>query len=119
MFDKNMERLYEVRKGEVVFLNIYNITKFNYFTELFGVGFYHTSVELYKHEFSYGGHDYPYSGIVCVEAGNSAGLTLKEKLPVGITYYSEDEIDDIVRQFGDYWYGQDYDPFANNCNTFT
>jgi hypothetical protein len=97
MLDRNMTSLVKMRKPEVVYLNIYNVTSFNYVAEWLGFGFYHTSVELYKHEFSYGGHDYDFSGIVCVEAGNSAGLTLKERLPVGITYYSEDEIDDIIR----------------------
>mgnify|MGYP001590196922 CR=1 FL=1 len=78
-------------------MNIYDVTKFNNVTELLGIGFYHTSVELYKHEFSYGGHDFDCSGIVCVEAGNNVGLTLKERLPMGITYYSEDEIDETIR----------------------
>ncbi len=104
---------------EVVYLNIYNVTSFNNVAEWLGFGFYHTSVEIFNHEFSYGGHDQACSGIVCVEAGNCAGLTLKEKLPVGETYYNEDEIDDIIRSFGDFWLGKDYDPFAWNCNCFT
>ena len=54
-----------------------------------------------------------------MEKGNSAGLTLKESLPIGITYYSSDEINDIVDYFGEFWHGKDYDPFAKNCNDFT
>ncbi|CDW79059.1 desumoylating isopeptidase 2-like [Stylonychia lemnae] len=118
-FDINMKQLMEQRQHEIVYLNIYNVSSFNKFSEFLGFGFYHTSVEIYKHEFSYGGHDYDCSGIVCVEAGNSAGLTLKEKLPVGVTFYNEDEIDEIIRQFGDFWIGKDYDPFSYNCNCFT
>lgn len=91
-----MSTLIANRDVEVVYLNIYNITKFNYVSQLLGFGFYHTSMEIHKHEFSYGGHDCSSSGIVCVEAGNSAGLTLKERLPVGISYYSEDELDEII-----------------------
>ena len=107
------------RKLEVVYLNIYNVTGANKALEFLGFGFYHTSIELYKHEFSYGGHDYDSSGIVVVEAGKCAGLTLKERLPVGITYLSEGEIDDIVISFGNFWIGQEYDPFDHNCNCFT
>ena len=114
-----MKKLMEERKPEVVYLNIYNISSFNKVSEFLGFGFYHSSVEIYGHEFSYGGHDFDMSGIVCVEAGNSAGLTLKEKLPVGVTFYNEDEIDEIVRKFGEYWLGKDYDPFSSNCNSFT
>ena len=101
--------------------------------EWLGFGFYHSSIELYNHEFAYGGHDYDFSGIVCVEslddnakdpekikqqAAASGGLELKERIPIGITYYSMDEVDDIVIYFGNFWHGQDYDPFAQNCNSF-
>jgi len=109
----------EERNPEVVYLNIYNVSGANKFLEFLGFGFYHTSIELFKHEFSYGGHDYDCSGIVVVQAGNCAGLTLKERLPVGVTYYNEDEIDDIVRAFGQFWKGNEYDPFNHNCNCFT
>lgn len=57
---------------------------------------YHTSVGLYDLEFSYGGHEVESSGIVVVEKGNSAGLVLKESIAVGCTFYSADEIDEIV-----------------------
>lgn len=40
-----------------------------------------------------------------VEQGNNAGLTLKEQIPVGITYYNEFEMDDIITQFGEFWLG--------------
>ena len=95
------------------------MTNINGCLEVLGFGLYHTSVGLYDLEFSYGGHDMEASGIVVVDKGNTAGLTLKESLPVGLTYYSGDEIDDIIDTFGDFWHGKDYDPFAKNCNNFT
>ena len=86
---------------------------------MFGFGLYHTSVGIYDLEVSYGGHDEDTSGIVVVDKGNNAGLELKESLAVGITYYSADEIDEIIDNFGEFWHGRDYDPFSKNCNTFT
>ena len=44
---------------------------------------------------------------------------MRESIPVGITYYGSDEIDEFIEQFGNFWYGRDYDPFAKNCNHFT
>lgn len=100
-----MNKIMENRNAEIVYLNVYNVTSFNKVAEFLGFGFYHTSVQMFNLEFSYGGHDYDNSGIVCVEAGNSAGLTLKEKIPVGITYYQEEEIDEIMSAFGNFWWG--------------
>ena len=94
-----MERLNQLcnnRVAEIVYLNIYNVTNINGCLEWFGFGLYHTSVGMYDLEFSYGGHENSNSGIVVVDKGNSAGLVLKESIPVGITYYSADEIDEIV-----------------------
>ena len=38
---------------------------------------------------------------------------------MGVTYYSSDEINDVVDYFGEFWHGKDYDPFSKNCNDFT
>lgn len=116
---QRLDQLCASREAEIVYLNIYNVTPINGCLEVLGFGLYHTSVGLYDLEFSYGGHEEDTSGIVVVDKGNSAGLTLKESLPIGVTYYSPDEIDDIVDTFGEFWHGKDYDPFAKNCNNFT
>ena len=118
-FEHNQAAILQGRVGEVVYLNIYNVTGLNKMLEYVGFGLYHTSVGLYDLEFSYGGHELAQAGTVVVERGNSAGLELKESLPVGITYYSSDEINDIVDYFGEFWHGKDYDPFSKNCNDFT
>ena len=71
-----------------MYLNVYDVTRLNGITEFLGFGFYHTSIQLFGYEFSYGGHDEEQSGIVCVQEGNSAGLELKERILAGYTYYS-------------------------------
>ena len=68
-YEKKEERMLSQRVPEIVWLRIYHVTAVNkYLLEWLGFGFYHTSVELYNHEFAYGGHDYDFSGIVCVES---------------------------------------------------
>ena len=120
-YEKKEERMLMQRFPEIVWLRIYHVTSFNkYLLEWLGFGFYHTSIELYNHEFAYGGHDFDFSGIVCVETVDeksgdpakvkqqqaaSGGLELKERIPIGITFYSMDEIDDIVIYFGNFWHG--------------
>ena len=109
----------EKRDKELLTLNVYHVSSANGALEMLGFGIYHTSVGLFDMEFSFGGHDLDQSGIVVVPKGNSAGLRLKESIPVGVTFYSSDEVDEIVEYFGDFWHGSDYDPFLKNCNHFT
>lgn len=49
-----------------MFLNVYHVTSLNKVTELMGLGFYHTSVQLFGLEFSYGGHNDESPGTVVV-----------------------------------------------------
>ena len=119
LFEVKLDQLVTYRRPEPVYLNIYNVTTINSCLEILGFGLYHTSVGMYDLEFSYGGHEEEDTGIVVVDKGNSAGLTLRESILVGVTHYSADEVDDIVDTFGEFWHGKDYDPFAKNCNNFT
>ena len=75
-FERNQLAILQGRVGEVVYLNIYNVTGLNTMLEYVGFGLYHTSVGLYDLEFSYGGHELAQAGTVVVERGNSAGLEL-------------------------------------------
>ena len=98
---------------------MYHVTSLNKGIEIVGLGFYHTSVGIYGLELSYGGHSYDSPGTVVVYKGNSAGLTLKETIVVGTTYFDIEEINSITEYFGYFWRGNNYDPFLNNCNNFT
>lgn len=98
---------------------MYHVTSLNKALELVGFGLYHTSVCLFGLEFSYGGHNDESPGTVVVHKGNSAGLKLKESIPVGVTYFDFNEINSITDNFGDFWTGIEYDPFRRNCNHFT
>lgn len=98
---------------------MYHVTSLNKAVELLGLGFYHTSVGIYNLELSYGGHEMDSPGTVVVYKGNSAGLTLKEIVEVGKTYFDLEEINNITDYFGQFWRGDQYDPFRNNCNNFT
>ena len=99
-----MDQIYYNRYGHTIYLNIYNVTPANSFLECLGFGLYHTSVGVYDSEISYGGHNKAHSGIVVMREGYTQ-LPLKESIPVGITYYSDTEIDSIVEYFGDFWHG--------------
>jgi hypothetical protein len=69
------EYLIEQRIPEPIYLKIYHVSYgFNYCSEMFGFGLYHTSVSVYNLEFSYGGHDEASPGCVVVNEGQSGDL---------------------------------------------
>ena len=86
-FSRNLEQIFHSRNPVTVYLNVYNVTSANFFLEGIGFGLYHSSVGVFDLEFSYGGHEHALPGIVVVNKGNSAGLVLRESIPVGTTYY--------------------------------
>lgn len=51
--------------------------------------------------------------------GKSTSLGLKSKVFVGYTFFSAIQIDDIIEEFGEFWAGQEYEPFSHNCNFFS
>ena len=104
--------------GQPVYLNIYHLSFVNYFVQLFGFGFFHSSIEINEKEFSYSATNDEYSGIFSnlIEDSN---LILKEKIYLGNTFYNNNEINEILLLNTPYWLGKSYDPFLKNCNHFT
>lgn len=118
-YDSVNKSLIESRKPETVYLNVYHVSPINSALEYLGFGLYHTSVGIYGLEMSYGGHSDGSPGTVVVLKGSSGGLVIKERIPVGETYYNLREINEITDYFGEFWPGNQYDPFRKNCNNFT
>lgn len=71
-----------------MFLRVYDISPLNKALQLFGFGFYHTSVQVYDKEYYYGGHDGDWTGIVESGIAKSTSLKLKHCLLAGITYFT-------------------------------
>lgn len=107
-------------EGTPVYLNIYHLTSLNNVLQLIGIGIYHTTIEIKRNEYSFGGTNGNRSGIY-IESTESTklSLNLKEKKYLGNTIFSEDEIRDIISLSSPFWQGNSYDPFIKNCNHFT
>ena len=107
-----------VENGQPVYLNIYHLSFINYFVQIFGFGFFHSSIEINEKEFSYSATEDEYSGIFS-NLINDSNLILKEKIYLGNTFYNDNEINEILLLNTPYWLGKSYDPFLKNCNHFT
>ena len=102
---------------EPVYLNVYNIASLNCLLNLFGLGVYHTGIEVYSKEFWFGGHEGKSSGIVLQKPGQ-IGIPLKEKIFLGLTRMAPQEIGKEKILLDRIWVGCSYDPFTRNCNHF-
>jgi|LauGreDrversion4_2_1035121.scaffolds.fasta_scaffold233807_1 hypothetical protein len=108
----------EVRKGIPIYLNVYSISPVNYFFQTLGLGIFHTGVEVQEKEYSFGSTDRDYSGVIAIRPG-SLGFALKEKIYLGNTLLTPDEIRYLAYLISFIWRGLSYDPFSKNCNFFT
>ena len=106
--------------GLGVYLNVYHLTILNYFLQLLGFGFFHTSLEI---------NDIEYSFKLC--SGEESGIFfnrfkdgidqkwLKEKIYLGKTLYDINSVNEIFKLYIPFWLGKSYDLFKKNCNHFT
>ena len=110
----------EFQKGTPVWLNIYHLTWLNYIFQLVGLGIYHSSIEIDSLEYSFGASEEDVAGFYINKFGViSKQLTLKEKIYMGNTIYSKNNIERLLALESPYWMGRTYDPFLKNCNNFT
>ena len=106
--------------GLRVYLNIYHITFFNYFLQIFGFGFYHTSLEINDNEYSFKLGVSDESGIFVNNYKDGIEKKwLKEKIYLGNTPYDNNSINEIFKLYIPFWLGNSYNLFQKNCNDFT
>ena len=110
----------EFKKGFPVFLNIYDLKCVNYLLELFGLGIYHSTIEVYSKEYCFGPTSEDEPGFFINEPGELLSkLTLKEKRYLGNTLYNEKDFIKLLSLESPFWMGRTYDPFVKNCNHFS
>ena len=110
----------EFKKGFPVFLNIYDLNCVNYLLEIFGLGIYHSTIEVHSKEYCFGPTTEDEPGFFINEPGELLSkLNLKEKRYLGNTLYNEKELIKLLSLESPYWMGRTYDPFVKNCNHFS
>ena len=109
-----------IENGQAVYLNIYHMSYANYIIQLLGFGFFQTTIEVNKIEYSFTPTEDDNSGIVFNNLGEGKkDIWLKEKIYLGNTIYDDDEIKQLLFLNIPYWLGKSYDPFLKNSNHFT
>ncbi|KAI0985549.1 hypothetical protein GJ496_006590 [Pomphorhynchus laevis] len=119
----------------LVVVNVYDIPspKFNRFMSAAGLsGIYHSALQVYGKEWTFVGHPFNFSGILCTNVANNeedeasterldnSCLNLMDVVIYGDTKYSEEDVELIVLSLGvDRFRGCNYNLVSNNCNHFS
>ena len=117
---KELITKYQFKCGNPIYLKVYHLSIINYILQIFGLGLYHTTIEIENTEYSFGRTKEEIAGIFTNKVGiMEKKLRLKEKLYLGNTLYSPTTIYKLLSFQSVYWMGNTYDPFVKNCNHFT
>ncbi len=101
--------------SNAVILNIYDLSDINECFWHIGFGGYHSTIEIYNEEYSYG----PVHGIFAKYINHEHNLPLRQSIIIGSTDKSHSEIRDILNNMMLDYNGDAYHPIKMNCNHFT
>ncbi|KAJ6220073.1 hypothetical protein RDWZM_005885 [Blomia tropicalis] len=112
---------------ECVYVNVYSLNEINNMIQHTGMGVYHSGVEVFGHEWAYGGHSESTTGIYQMKApGDVTSLSTTDgsfvfvqSISIGITKYDLNQIINLLIKMGTKWQGNQYHLLYKNCNNFS
>uniref|UniRef100_A0A6V7QQA0 PPPDE domain-containing protein n=1 Tax=Ananas comosus var. bracteatus TaxID=296719 RepID=A0A6V7QQA0_ANACO len=106
-------------EGFPVVLNVYDLTPLNDYLYWFGIGIYHSGIEVHGMEYSFGAHDYPSSGVFEVEPKKCPGFIYRCSILLGRTDMLPYEFRAFIENMAADYHGDTYQIISKNCNHFT
>ncbi|XP_050229696.1 deSI-like protein At4g17486 [Mercurialis annua] len=103
----------------MLYLNIYDLTPVNNYLYWFGLGIFHSGIEVHSMEFGFGAHEYPTSGVFEVEPKSCPGFIYRRSILLGSTSLSRSEVRSFMEHISSNYHGDTYHLIAKNCNHFT
>ncbi|WVZ55043.1 hypothetical protein U9M48_005759 [Paspalum notatum var. saurae] len=102
-----------------VYLNIYDISPLNHYLYWFGLGIFHSGIEVHGMEYGFGAHEYPTSGVFQVEPKSCPGFIFRRSVCVGTTDMSRSQVRTCIEDLAEEYHGDTYHLIIKNCNHFT
>ena len=102
-----------------IYLNIYDLTSLNKFLDCFGLGAYHSAIQIFDTEFSFGAHPYEHTGVIENQPNSNKLIQFRKTILLGNTSLKLNEISKILSDVKSKYIGNTYDVFKNNCNHFS
>ncbi|KAF5453283.1 hypothetical protein F2P56_028195 [Juglans regia] len=101
-----------------VYLNVYDLTPINGYAYWFGLGAYHSGVQVHGIEYAFGAHEYPSTGIFEGEPKKCEGFTYRKTILIGKTGMEQAEVRAVMEELGGEYRGNAYNLITKNCNHF-
>ncbi|OIW16948.1 hypothetical protein TanjilG_08338 [Lupinus angustifolius] len=108
-----------VGSGSVpVYLNVYDLTQINVYAYWFGLGVYHSGVQVHGVEYAFGAHEYPSTGIFEGEPKKCEGFRFRKTILIGKTDMVPGEVRGVMEELAAEYRGNAYNLITKNCNHF-
>ncbi|KAK1287914.1 DeSI-like protein [Acorus calamus] len=101
-----------------VHLNVYDLTPINGYAYWFGLGIYHSGVQVHGVEYAYGAHEHPTTGIFEGEPRQCPGFTFRKSILIGRTDLTQREVRSLIERLAVEYTGNAYNLITKNCNHF-
>ncbi|KAL5071489.1 hypothetical protein RYX36_022376 [Vicia faba] len=101
-----------------VYLNVYDLTPMNGYAYWFGLGVYHSGVQVHGVEYGFGAHERETTGIFEVEPGHCPGFTFRKAVYIGSTDLGPNEVRGFMEKLSQEYAGNSYHLIQKNCNHF-
>ncbi|CAJ2656364.1 unnamed protein product [Trifolium pratense] len=101
-----------------VYLNVYDLTQFNGYAYWFGLGVYHSGVQVHDVEYAFGAHEHASTGIFEGEPKKCEGFRYRKTILIGKTDKDIDEVRDLMIELAAEYKGNAYNLITKNCNHF-
>ncbi|XP_064960740.1 deSI-like protein At4g17486 [Musa acuminata AAA Group] len=102
-----------------LYLNVYDLTPVNKYLYWFGLGVFHSGIEVHGMEYGFGAHEYPTSGVFEVEPKSCPGFIFRRSVWLGTTDMSRSEFRLFIEDLAGKYHGDTYHLIIKNCNHFT
>ena len=81
-----------------VYLNVYDLTPINGYAYWFGLGVYHSGVQVHGVEYAFGAHEYPTTGIFEGEPKRCDGFTFRKTILIGKTNMGAEQVKVVMEE---------------------
>ncbi|OIW18566.1 hypothetical protein TanjilG_13318 [Lupinus angustifolius] len=102
----------------LVVLNVYDLNPINNYMYCFGVGIYHSGIQVHGREYGFGAHEFPASGVFEVEPRTCPGFIYRSSFTLGQTNMSPSEFRTFIEKMACEYHGDTYHLISKNCNHF-